>query len=85
MSATSLPPIDAFYDPLNKISLSNGDYQKAQEAWSSMGCSTFREYMMNYLCMDVIEEFRKTVMEQDTWSPSIMSPSPASTGTVHSR
>ena len=32
MSATSLPPIEEFYDPLNKVCLTDLDYQRAQAA-----------------------------------------------------
>ena len=45
--ATNLPPIDSFYDPLNKSSLSELDYQKAEAAWSGMECRTFGDYMLS--------------------------------------
>ena len=53
MARTSLPPIEEFYDPLNKVSLTDLDYQRAQAAWFSMECQNFGEYMLNYLKMDV--------------------------------
>jgi hypothetical protein len=47
MVATSLPPIEDFFDTLTKSALSQTDYARAQEAWTMMGCSTFGEYMLS--------------------------------------
>jgi len=47
LAATSLPPIEAFFDTLTQSPLKTDDYRCAQEAWNAMNCSTFREYMLS--------------------------------------
>jgi hypothetical protein len=47
MHDDSLPPITAFFDTLTQTSLKEEDYKRAQDAWVSMNCKTFGEYMLS--------------------------------------
>ena len=66
LSATSLPPKEAFYSQLNDSHISDEDYEHAQKVWETFGCKTMRDYHDLYLkndvplLADVMTEFRKT-------------------------
>ncbi len=66
LSATSLPPKEAFYSQLNDSHISDEDYEHAQKVWSAFNCKTMRDYHDLYLktdvllLADVMTEFRKT-------------------------
>jgi hypothetical protein len=47
LDANSLPNREAFYDCLSQSTISEVDYNRAQDAWSLMECKTFGEYMMS--------------------------------------
>ena len=49
LSATSLPPKDAFYNHLIDEHISNEDYAHAQNVWNTFGCKTMRDYHDLYL------------------------------------
>ncbi len=74
MTRTSLPPKEAFTSELYGGSIDgipfeskvdDNSYADAQEAWKTLGCSTFLDYHMLYLKIDVLllsdifENFRK--------------------------
>lgn len=73
---TSLPPKDAFFNDLSNESISEKDYQRAQEVWSKTGCKTLGDYHDIYLMVDVLlladvfEEFRKMAFETYGLDPS---------------
>ncbi len=66
LSATSLPPKEAFYSQLTDSYISDEDYEHAQKVWEAFGCETMRDYHDLYLktdvllLADVMTEFRKT-------------------------
>ncbi len=66
LSATSLPPKEAFYSQLTDSHVSNEDYAHAENVWRAFGCKTMRDYHDLYLktdvllLADVMTEFRKT-------------------------
>ena len=48
-----LPPIEAFTDNLSWTECSQEEYAHAQQAWSELGCKSFREYLAGYLHLDI--------------------------------
>ncbi len=66
LSATSLPPKEAFYSQLNDKHISDEDYAHARKVWDAFGCKTIRDYHDLYLktdvllLADVMTEFRRT-------------------------
>ncbi len=66
LSATSLPPKEAFYSQLTESGISDKDYDHAEKVWSTFNCETMRDYHDLYLktdvllLADVMTEFRKT-------------------------
>ena len=69
LSATSLPPKDAFYNQLNKTGISDEDYAHAQKVWETFGCESMGDYHDLYLKTDVLlladimTEFRRVCKE----------------------
>ena len=69
LSATSLPPKEAFYSQLNKSGISNEDYMHAQKVWEAFSCETMKDYHDLYLKTDVLllayimTEFRRVCKE----------------------
>ena len=66
LSATSLPPKEAFYSQLTDSHISDEDYAHARNVWKTFNCKTMRDYHDLYLktdvllLADVMMEFRKT-------------------------
>ena len=66
LSATSLPPKEAFYSQLNDSHITDEDYAHAKNIWKTFDCKTMRDYHDLYLktdvllLADVMTEFRKT-------------------------
>ncbi len=66
LSATSLPPKEAFYSQLTDSHITDKDYNHAKKVWSTFNCETMRDYHDLYLktdvllLADVMTEFRKT-------------------------
>ncbi len=66
LSATSLPPKEAFYSQLTNSHITDKDYEHAQKVWKAFDCKTMRDYHDLYLktdvllLADVMTEFRKT-------------------------
>ena len=44
LSATSLPPKEAFYSQLNGSGISDKDYDHAKKVWNTFNCKTIRDY-----------------------------------------
>ena len=66
LSATSLPPKEAFYSQLSGSGISDKDYDHAKKVWNTFNCKTMGDYHDLYLrtdtllLADVMTEFRKT-------------------------
>ena len=54
LSATSLPPKEAFYSQLNGSGISNKDYDHAKKACNTFNCKTMRDYHDLYLRTDTL-------------------------------
>eukprot|EP00116_Pleurobrachia_bachei_P000927 sb/3461189/ len=72
---TELPPKEAFYSQLSESHISDGDYQRAQDVYKTMGCKNLLDYMHLYvltdtlqLC-DVFENFRTLCLEAHGLDP----------------
>ena len=72
---TQLPPIDAFYSNLNMSSISEDDYQHAQQVWKEFGIRGLGYYHDLYLRTDVVllanvyEAFRDTCLRHYKLDP----------------
>ena len=72
---TQLPPIDAFYSNLNMSSISNDDYQHAQQVWEEFGIHNLWDF--HDLCLrtdvvllaDMYEAFRDTCLKHYKLDP----------------
>jgi len=66
-----LPAQKDFFNDLTRAACSDLDYAIAKKAWSEFRCNTMKDYMMNYLKMDihqladVFEYFRQLVRSED--------------------
>jgi hypothetical protein len=64
-----LPPKEKFYDSLKEEEISDDDYERAKNVWTTFKCKTFKDYHDHYLMTDVLlladvfEQFRRTGME----------------------
>ena len=54
LKETALPPIEAFYNELNKSNISATDYHHAQKVWETFEMKTMREYHDLYMKSDVL-------------------------------
>ena len=79
---TQLPPIDAFYSNLNMSSISEDDYQHAQQVWKEFGIRGLGDYHDLYLTTDVVllanvyEAFRDTCLRHCKLDPANFYTSP---------
>ena len=75
-TATSIPPINAFYSTLNEESISQSDYLFAQSMFKFFKCENMLDYMMLYCSVDVallcetFLQYRKMVMEHFDLDPA---------------
>ena len=54
LSATRLPPKEAFHNQLKDENISDEDYEHAKKVWNSFNCKTMRDYHDLYLKTDVL-------------------------------
>ena len=54
LNVNKLLPIDAFYNRLTDMALSQEDYLRAQKIWEEFECSTLKDYMEVYVMLDVL-------------------------------
>ena len=79
---TQLPPINAFYSNLNMSSISEEDYQHAQQVWKEFGIHNLGDYHDLYLRTDVVllanvfEAFRDTCLKHYKLDPAHFYTSP---------
>ena len=65
----SLPPMESFYDRINDIHVSQGEYDHAKQLWSLYEMETLDDYLRHYLTVqsllfaDVFENFRDVMMK----------------------
>ena len=75
-TATSIPPIDAFYSTLNEESISKSDYNFAKNMFKYFNCKNMLDYTMLYCSLDVallcetFLQYRKMVMKHFDLDPS---------------
>ena len=73
---TQLPPKENFYSSLTDESISDSDYQHAQEVWTTFNCRTIGDYHDLYLQTDVLlvadvfENFRRTALSTYKLDPA---------------
>ena len=73
---TQLPPKENFYSSLTDESISDSDYQHAQEVWTTFNCRTIGDYHDLYLQTDVLlladvfENFRRTALSNYNLDPA---------------
>jgi hypothetical protein len=71
-----LPPIEAFYSRLRQETCSPEDYEHAKKVWTTLRCTTLKDYHDVYLKTDVLlladsfEEFRKVCMKNYLLDPA---------------
>ena len=76
LSETDLPSIKDFYNRLNNESISQEDYDHAQNVWNHFDCKTMRDYHDLYLKSDVLlladvfENFRDLCLENYKLDPA---------------
>jgi len=76
LNEVTLPPIEAFYDKLNKEECSLQSYKRAEEVWLKFECKTFKDYVLTYLrldvyqLVDVFEAFRNFAMHDGSLDPA---------------
>jgi len=49
-----LPPKDKFHSALTETDITDDDYRRAQEAWTTFDCETMQDYHDAYLKTDVL-------------------------------
>ena len=75
LQSTHLPPIEAFYNDLTGEPCSLEKYEMAKQTWKDARCLTFKDYLVNYLKLDVallsdcFEQFQKTAFERAGLDP----------------
>jgi hypothetical protein len=73
---TEMPSKDAFYRELDKEGITDEEYERAQNAWTVMGCQNFKNYHDLYLTtdtlllFDVFEIFRDVSMTNHRLDPA---------------
>lgn len=69
LEATRLPPQAAFYSQLNECGITDAEYRRAEEIWTTLGCTNMIDYHNLYLTTDVLlladvfENFRDLGMQ----------------------
>jgi len=78
-----LPTKEEFFNVLSQSPCSEENYQRAQKAWEGFNCNSFKDYMLAYLNLDILqladifEAFRNFVMIYYGIDPAHYCSSPA--------
>lgn len=82
LKETSLPAIEEFYSNLREEGITEAEYERAQNVWSTLKMKTFEEYLMFYLKTDVLlladvfENYRDTMLNSHKLDPACYITSP---------
>ena len=74
-SETRLPPIEAFYSTLKSETVTQEDYNYAQEVWKTLNIQNLLQYTLTYLetdimhLTDIFETFRDTCIQNYDLDP----------------
>ena len=76
LNETQLPPIEAFYSTLKQETITEEEYQHAQNVWNTFNCQTLLDYHKLYLQVDVLiladafEKFREFFLKHHEIDPA---------------
>ena len=76
LNETQLPPIEAFYSTLKQETITEEEYQHAQNVWRTFNCKTLLDYHKLYLQVDVLiladafEKFREFFLKYHEIDPA---------------
>ena len=88
LKETQLPPIEAFYSTLKQETITEEEYQHAQNVLNTFNCQTLLDYHKLYLKADVLiladafEKFKEFFLKYHEIDPAYCYSAPGLTGNV---